>query len=134
MSNKPKPNLWIRLVGLCNHKMVMTLQKQHILFWLGHQIAILRTFSFVAKMINHTFLLQIQLTHIFLLQKWIEHTFFVAKTIYAHFVVITIYAFFCHKKNLRTLFVAKTIYEFFLSRNRFTHFVRKVFALESCHP
>ena len=63
-------NLCIRLVWLCHHKMVMVLQKQHIPFWLGDQIAIyvifcrkndlrtlfvakndLRTF-FVAKTIN----------------------------------------------------------------------------------
>ena len=37
-------NLCIRLVWLCHHKMVMMLQKQHIPFWLGDQIAILCTF------------------------------------------------------------------------------------------
>ena len=48
-------NLYIRLVWLSHHKMVMMLQKQHIRFWLGDQIAILCTF-FVAKMIYALYL------------------------------------------------------------------------------
>ena len=37
-------NLCIRLVWLCQHKMVMMLQKQHIPLWLGDLIAILCVF------------------------------------------------------------------------------------------
>ena len=41
----PKPcHLCIRLVWLCQHKMVMMLQKQHIPLWLGDLIAILCVF------------------------------------------------------------------------------------------
>ena len=87
---------------------------------------------------------------LFLSQKWFMDNFFVAKTIYAHFFVAKIIwaHLFCCKNDLHTLFlsqklfmpffVTKRIYAYFfcrkndlhafLSRKRFTHFVRKVFA------
>ena len=64
-------NLCISLVWLCHHKIVMMLQKQHIPFWNGDQIAILCTFLsqndlrtlFVAKNDLCTFLSRKQFTH-----------------------------------------------------------------------
>ena len=63
----------------------------------------------------------------FLLQKWFQHTCFVAKTIYTHFLCHK-NALFCYKKNLLILFGRENDLRAFLSRKRFTHFVRKVFA------
>ena len=65
-------NLCIRLVWLCHHKMVTMLQKQHIHFRLGDQIAILCTF-----------LTRKRFTHFICREKWFTH-------------------FFCRKSNLRT--------------------------------
>ena len=86
--------------------------KNSILFYLGHQIAILSTFFvakmiyahfFVAKMIwAHLFCCKDDLHTLFFVAKTINAPFFVTKRIYAHFFIAkTIYAFF---------FVAKMIY------------------------
>ena len=94
-------NLCIRLIWLCHHKMVMTLQKQHILFWLWHQIAMLHTF-FVAKIIY---------AHFFVANTINAH-FFAAKMIWAHF--------FCCKNDLRTL-CCRNYLCIFLSQKEFAH-------------
>ena len=65
-------NLCIRLVWLCHHKMVTMLQKQHIHFRLGDQIAILCTFWSRKRF-----------THFICREKWFTH-------------------FFCRESNLRT--------------------------------
>ena len=63
-------NLCISPVWLSHHKIVMMLQKQHIPFWNGDQIAILCTF-----------LSQNDLRTLFVAKNHLR-TFFVAKTIY----------------------------------------------------
>ena len=69
----PKPcHLCIRLVWLCQHKMVMMLQKQHIPLWLGDLIAIL-CFFFVAKTIYALHLSKDDL-RTFLSRKWFTHS------------------------------------------------------------
>ena len=44
------------------------------------------------------------------------------------------YVLFCRKNDLRTFFVTKNDLRTFLSRERFTHFIRKVLRIEFCHP
>ena len=53
-------NLCISLVWLCHHTVVMMLQKQHIPFWIGDQIAILCT---VAKWFTHFICREKSFTH-----------------------------------------------------------------------
>ena len=55
--------------------------------------------------------------------------------IYAHFFVAkTIYALFCHKKNLCTLFLSRTRFTRFFRGNDLCTSSGKFLRVESCHP